>query len=126
MLKNKKMKAIGLLSIALGLGLNMQYAWNDYSFKESPLLVRVVMAQSSSGLCTARGGKEAPDMILRKERCVLEASGGADISISQSGGGGGASGNVKFGDQCICKKVESGYQGELGCNYTWETACKQY
>ena len=34
--EKQKVKAIGLLSTALGLGLNMQYAWNDYSFKESP------------------------------------------------------------------------------------------
>ena len=89
MLKNKKMKAIGLLSIALGLGLNMQYAWNDYSFKESPLLVRVVMAEMESGMCVGRGGSEMPNQVLIREDCTYYIQVGGDISISHSGGGGG-------------------------------------
>ena len=91
--EKQKVKAIGLLSTALGLGLNMQYAWNDYSFKESPLLVRVVMAEMESGMCVGRGGG------LQWEKVQ--------------------------GNRCSCKNPLSGYSGKLGCNLTWETACKQ-
>lgn len=126
MLKNRKMKAIGLLSIALGLGLNMQYAWNDYSFKESPLLVQVVMAETESGMCVGRGGSEMPKQVLIREDCTYYIQIGGDISISQSGGGGGVQWEKVQGNRCSCKNPLSGYSGKLGCNLTWETACKQY
>ena len=106
------------------MGLNMQYAWGDYGFKESTLIANVLeQSSTSSGLCTARGGTEMPKHVLVREDCTLEVQTGGGVSLS--GTGVSVKWEKKIGQRCTCKK-KRGSSGELGCDLSWETACKQY
>ena len=134
-MKKSILSIVGISALILGMSLNFQYTWNDYELVHNPSLNLYVWGQSTSGggLCTGRGGNEAPTKVLLKQRCIKSMSGNLHGSITISGNiatctitGGvdaGIGGDVTFGDECVCKDPDQSFQGTKGCNLYWETAC---
>lgn len=95
-------------------------------------------------VCEQRGGKELPDKVLRMQKCILEGplflldpakfdSVTKIINMSEKAVDTfyikNASDTIKLqtrivlGRNCQCVTPPENYNGEMGCNLTWETFC---
>lgn len=140
MKKKKLFLLLGMGLFMLGIGLNIQYALDEYGLVKNSLHTEVLAQTNSSGgdgsgsgsgsggsgdtggsgggsgQCTERGGTEYPNKILVLEDCTKK--------ISIGGGWDGVRYEYVTGYRCRCDYADFGYCGVRGCNATWETACK--
>ncbi len=92
---------------------------NDFSRLSLQQITAFASGEGSSGdsggACPQRGGSELPSKVLRNTDCTKTIKVQVRTSVTYE--------KVQ-GSQCKCKSKPSGYQGIMGCNLTWETACK--
>ena len=67
-MKNKMLTIVGVLALALAIGLNVRHALNDYGVKDGKLHVEVLAQTSGSGSGSSGGGsnadKEGPKTVV--------------------------------------------------------------